>query len=83
MIEPFYIHTISVALSATQNFLIKLNYDDILVKNILSQCLGWERFLWELFGGRKKQQMRGVDWHSPNSIYQEASLRGPRGQQAP
>ena len=36
-------------------------------KAYLSQCLGWERFLWESFGGRKKQQTEG-EWIGTHQI---------------
>lgn len=58
-VEPFYIHTISVALHLKGNFFMKPWWH--FSKAYLSQCLGWERFLWEPFGGRKKTANRG-EW---------------------
>lgn len=64
-VEPFYIHTISVVLHAEESFFIKLWW--YFSKAYLSQCLGWERFLWESFGGRKKQQTEG-EWIGTHQI---------------
>lgn len=60
-VEPFYIPAFTVSLYSQRKIFYKAKLWWHLSKEYLSWCLGWERFLWESFRGRKKTANRG-EW---------------------